>query len=63
MLTSRNLEGSALFWRNLDEEGKGREDVLHAGLPAVGGEKVGLNIWTEVRVPLKKGEKVVVTRV
>lgn len=48
-LTTRNVEGAALYWRNLDENGKGRKDTLHAGLPAGNGTKVGLNIWTMVR--------------
>jgi prolyl 4-hydroxylase len=50
MLTTLNVEGSALFWVNLDAEGDGRLDLLHAGLPATGGEKVGLNVWTELGV-------------
>ncbi|KAJ4334281.1 hypothetical protein N0V95_009206 [Ascochyta clinopodiicola] len=50
ILTTRNVEGSALFWINLDAEGNGRQDTLHAGLPATGGEKVGLNIWTDCEV-------------
>jgi prolyl 4-hydroxylase len=50
VLTTRNVEGSAIFWVNLDAEGKGREDTLHSGLPAKGGEKVALNIWTDCEV-------------
>ena len=50
VLTTRNVKGSALFWRNLHEDGQGRDDTLHAGLPAANGSKVGLNIWTEVVV-------------
>jgi prolyl 4-hydroxylase len=50
MLTTLNVEGSALFWVNLDAAGEGRLDLLHAGLPATGGEKVGLNVWTELGV-------------
>lgn len=41
VLTTLNKPGSALFWVNLDGNGRGREDMLHAGLPAQGGEKVG----------------------
>ncbi|KAH3919015.1 hypothetical protein HBH56_027710 [Parastagonospora nodorum] len=48
MLTTRNVEGSAVFWANLDTQLLGRRDMLHAGLPAMGGEKVGLNVWTDV---------------
>jgi prolyl 4-hydroxylase len=47
VLTTKNVEGSALFWVNLDQAGKERKDMLHAGLPALNGEKVGLNVWTE----------------
>ncbi|KAH4175814.1 hypothetical protein HBI62_094720 [Parastagonospora nodorum] len=50
MLTTRNVEGSAVFWANLDTRLQGRRDMLHAGLPAVGGEKVGLNVWTDVEL-------------
>lgn len=42
----RALPGSAVFWRNLDDDGVGDERVLHAGLPPESGEKIGLNIWT-----------------
>jgi prolyl 4-hydroxylase len=50
ILTTRNIEGSAIYWRNLDAAGRGRWDTLHAGLPALNGTKIGLNIWTEVDV-------------
>ncbi|KAH7377314.1 hypothetical protein BKA66DRAFT_443347 [Pyrenochaeta sp. MPI-SDFR-AT-0127] len=50
VLTTRNVEGSALFWINLDAQGRGREDTLHSGLPANGGEKIGLNVWTDFEV-------------
>lgn len=46
--TTRNVEGGALFWRNLDGRGEGRMETVHAGLPARNGRKVGLNIWTDV---------------
>lgn len=49
-LTTRNTPGNALFWRNLDSSGQGRRDTAHAGLPALNGIKVGLNIWTFVRL-------------
>lgn len=39
------IKGNAIFWVNLDEEGRGDERVVHAGLPLGDGEKVGLNIW------------------
>lgn len=47
-LTTKNLEGGALFWVNVDHRGEGQHSLLHAGLPAKGGIKVGLNIWTTV---------------
>ncbi|EME79490.1 uncharacterized protein MYCFIDRAFT_142999 [Pseudocercospora fijiensis CIRAD86] len=49
-LTTLNFPGHALFWRNLDPWGAPRQDVLHAGLPAFNGTKIGLNIWTEIEV-------------
>lgn len=48
LLTTRNIEGSALFWLNLNDKAEGRIDTLHAGLPALNGDKVGLNIWTDI---------------
>lgn len=45
-VTFRPVEGNAVFWRNLDEEGRGLETMVHAGLPVVSGRKVGMNIWT-----------------
>ncbi|KAK6222042.1 2OG-Fe(II) oxygenase [Colletotrichum tabaci] len=45
-LTVRAVPGSAVFWRNLHADGAGDLRTLHAGLPAVGGKKIGLNIWT-----------------
>lgn len=48
--TSINRPGGAIFWRNLDDWGVPRTDVLHAGLPAINGTKFGLNIWTEIPV-------------
>lgn len=40
------LEGSAIFWRNLDDAGVGDPRVLHEGMMVESGEKIGLNIWT-----------------
>jgi prolyl 4-hydroxylase len=53
-LTFRPVEGNAVFWVNLEEDGRGNElsvkrgdeRTLHAGLPVVTGGKVGMNIWT-----------------
>jgi prolyl 4-hydroxylase len=39
------IRGNAVFWVNLDKEGKGDRRVVHAGLPVGDGEKIGLNIW------------------
>jgi prolyl 4-hydroxylase len=50
LLTTKNVEGSALFWVNMDGNGKGREDTLHAGLPALNRDMVGLNIWTDINM-------------
>lgn len=40
--------GSALFWVNLDKEGKGDDRVVHAGLSLGGGKKTAMNIWPRV---------------
>lgn len=50
VLTTRNISGSAFFWENIDRNGKGRDEMLHAGLPAINGTKVGLNVWTTVEL-------------
>jgi prolyl 4-hydroxylase len=34
----------------MDGNGKGREDTLHAGLPALNGDKVGLNTCTDINM-------------
>ncbi|KAK4493615.1 hypothetical protein PRZ48_015282 [Zasmidium cellare] len=52
VLTTKIVAGSALYWRNLDSNGQGRRDTLHAGLPVLNGSKIGLNIWTDTIVPL-----------
>ncbi|KAH8691889.1 hypothetical protein BGW36DRAFT_419341 [Talaromyces proteolyticus] len=40
------VSGSALFWRNLLDNGTGDVRTPHAGLPVSKGVKLGLNIWT-----------------
>ena len=49
-VTFRAVEGNGVFWVNLVDGGDGRrygdERVLHAGVPVVRGQKVGMNIWT-----------------
>jgi prolyl 4-hydroxylase len=45
-LTFRPVEGNAVLWVNLLESGEGDLRTMHAGLPVLGGGKVGMNIWT-----------------
>jgi prolyl 4-hydroxylase len=40
------IVGNAVFWWNLDPDGVGDDDTMHAGTPVVNGTKIGLNIWT-----------------
>lgn len=42
------VEGNALFWVNLREDGSGDERTVHAGLPVEGGVKHAMNIWPRV---------------
>lgn len=42
----RARKGSAVFWMNFDEDGRGFRETIHAGLPVTEGTKVGLNIWS-----------------
>jgi prolyl 4-hydroxylase len=50
-LTVKAIPGSAVFWRNLHEDGWGNPKTLHAGLPVPNGRKVGVNIWSRGPVP------------
>ncbi|KAI0025078.1 hypothetical protein F4780DRAFT_722123 [Xylariomycetidae sp. FL0641] len=45
-VTFRPVEGNAVFWSNVREDGSGDPRTLHAGLPVTSGEKIGMNIWT-----------------
>ncbi|OAA57536.1 Prolyl 4-hydroxylase, alpha subunit [Niveomyces insectorum RCEF 264] len=48
-VTFRPVEGNAVYWDNLlppAARGTGDPRTLHAGLPVVRGEKIGMNIWT-----------------
>jgi prolyl 4-hydroxylase len=49
-VTFKPIEGNAVFWGNMVDDGRGimvgDERVLHAGLPVTSGRKVGMNIWT-----------------
>lgn len=47
-LTVNAKPGSAVFWQNLDVQGYGNPNTLHAGLPVPEGTKIGMNIWTRV---------------
>ncbi|KAG0648379.1 putative prolyl 4-hydroxylase 10 [Hyphodiscus hymeniophilus] len=49
-LVVKPIPGSAIFWRNLHENGTGNKLTWHAGLPVLDGTKVGLNIWTRTNV-------------
>ncbi|TPX13361.1 uncharacterized protein E0L32_006334 [Thyridium curvatum] len=50
----RPVEGNAVYWENLLENGMGDQRVLHAGLPVITGSKIGMNIWTR-QGPLDQG--------
>lgn len=52
-VTFRPVEGSAVYWENLMTNGVGDERTLHAGLPVVTGQKIGMNIWTR-QAPLSE---------
>ena len=45
-VTFKPLKGSAVFWTNFDAEGRGYKETIHAGMPVVSGQKIGLNIWS-----------------
>jgi prolyl 4-hydroxylase len=45
-VTFRPVEGNAVFWVNLKDDGEGDERVLHKGVKVERGGKVGMNIWT-----------------
>ncbi|KAK4182628.1 hypothetical protein QBC35DRAFT_395590 [Podospora australis] len=45
-ITFLPVEGNAIYWENLGQNGRGDERTLHAGLPVLTGNKVGMNIWT-----------------
>ncbi len=54
-VTFRPVEGNAVYWDNLlpGASGDGDQRTLHAGLPVVRGEKIGLNIWTrQLKLPV-----------
>lgn len=45
-VTFRPIAGNAIFWSNMLEDGTGDQRTLHAGLPLISGQKIGMNIWT-----------------
>lgn len=45
-VTFRPVEGNAVFWVNVREDGNGDERTLHKGVKVERGTKVGMNIWT-----------------
>lgn len=51
-VTFRPVQGNAVYWDNLLPRAEGEATrtgdprTLHAGLPVVSGEKIGMNIWT-----------------
>ncbi|KAF7865843.1 hypothetical protein EAF04_006008 [Stromatinia cepivora] len=45
-VTFKPIKGNAIFWENIDRDGRGYEETWHAGLPVKRGSKVGLNIWS-----------------
>lgn len=47
-------ESNAIYWNNMLDVGRGDQRTLHAGLPVVSGEKIGMNIWTR-EAPLPPG--------
>lgn len=48
VLTVKPVPGSVLFWVNTRSDGLVDRRMLHAGLPAQGGSKIGVNIWTKI---------------
>jgi prolyl 4-hydroxylase len=45
-VTFKPRAGSAVYWENFQPNGKGWEELWHAGMPIEEGTKVGLNIWS-----------------
>ncbi|KAK2589641.1 hypothetical protein QQS21_012681 [Conoideocrella luteorostrata] len=44
-ITFRPVAGSAVFWENMYPNGSLHDKVIHAALPVLSGEKIGLNLW------------------
>jgi prolyl 4-hydroxylase len=45
-VTFKPISGNAIFWANLQTDGTGHPDTLHAALAVETGQKTGLNIWS-----------------
>lgn len=45
-VTFKPIAGNAVFWLNFDANGRGYKETIHAGMPVLSGEKVGLNVWS-----------------
>lgn len=45
-VTFKPKKGTAVFWMNFDEDGRGYKETIHAGMPVTSGQKIGLNIWS-----------------
>ncbi|KAF2663453.1 hypothetical protein BT63DRAFT_119218 [Microthyrium microscopicum] len=45
-VTFRPVAGSAVYWENFKPDGRGWEELWHAGMPVRKGTKIGLNIWS-----------------
>jgi prolyl 4-hydroxylase len=52
----RPIAGNAIYWENFRPEGRGYDELLHAGLPVTHGVKVGLNIWSWLQPGYKGAE-------
>jgi prolyl 4-hydroxylase len=50
----RGKTGDAIFWPNLDMEGRPDQRTLHAGLPPTSGEKWILSQWIRDRAPPRR---------
>jgi prolyl 4-hydroxylase len=50
-VTFKPIAGNAVFWENLQQHGGIHPDTLHAGLPVLSGQKIGMNIWTWILPP------------
>jgi len=44
-VTFKPAKGAAVYWENFAPDGRGYEEVWHAGMPVTEGVKIGLNIW------------------